>query len=99
MRSRAGYYAWQSELETKQQQRDRTLMPLVCDIFWHQKRRYGARQIAVELQARGRPVRRRSRGETAENACLRGPISTKTLATRLSEVCQAAHSCFCDMPD
>ena len=28
-------------------------MPLVCDIFWHHKRRYGARRIAVELAARG----------------------------------------------
>lgn len=53
--SRAGYYAWQSELETTQQQRDRTLMPLVCDIFWHHKRRYGARRIAMELRAKGQP--------------------------------------------
>lgn len=53
--SRAGYYAWQSELETKQLQRDRALMPLVCDIFWHHKRRYGARRIAVELRAQGQP--------------------------------------------
>jgi putative transposase len=30
-------------------------MPLVCDIFWQHKRRYGARRIAVELAARGQP--------------------------------------------
>ena len=30
-------------------------MPFICDIFWQHKRRYGARRIAVELQARGRP--------------------------------------------
>ena len=30
-------------------------MPYICDIFWQHKRRYGARRIAVELQARGRP--------------------------------------------
>jgi len=30
-------------------------MPFICDIFWRHKRRYGARRIAVELQARGRP--------------------------------------------
>src|SRR5258707_1247542 len=53
--SRAGYYAWHSEHETAGQRRDRELMPLVCDIFWHHKRRYGARRIAVELGARGRP--------------------------------------------
>jgi putative transposase len=28
-------------------------MPLILDIFWQHKRRYGARRIAVELQARG----------------------------------------------
>jgi transposase InsO family protein len=28
-------------------------MPLIRDIFWQHKRRYGARRIAVEMQARG----------------------------------------------
>jgi transposase InsO family protein len=52
--SRAGYYAWLSEAESSRQQRDRELMPLVCNIFWRHKRRYGARRIAVELVAAGR---------------------------------------------
>ena len=30
-------------------------MPLIRHIFWHHKRRYGARRIAVELQSQGRP--------------------------------------------
>ncbi len=51
--SRAGYYAWLSEAETVRQQQDRKLMPLIADIFWKHKRRYGARRIAVELQALG----------------------------------------------
>ena len=53
--SRAGYYAWLSQIETARQQRDRELMPLVCDIFWQHKRRYGARRIACELSATGHP--------------------------------------------
>jgi transposase InsO family protein len=53
--SRAGYYAWQSAAESARQQRDRELMPLICDIFWNHKRRYGARRIAVELAAQGQP--------------------------------------------
>lgn len=53
--SRAGYYAWRSSVETAREQRDRELMPLVCDIFWQHKRRYGARRIAVELSVRGQP--------------------------------------------
>jgi transposase InsO family protein len=51
--SRAGYYAWLSEVETARTQRDRELMPLIHNIFWQHKRRYGARRIAVELQAQG----------------------------------------------
>ena len=47
--SRAGYYAWRSDSQSAHEQRDRELTPLVCDIFWKHKRRYGARRIAVEL--------------------------------------------------
>ncbi len=53
--SRAGYYAWRSESQSAQHERDRELTPLVCDIFWKHKRRYGARRIAVELGAMGQP--------------------------------------------
>ena len=53
--SRAGYYAWLSETHSLQEQRDRELMPLVCNIFWQHKRRYGARRIAFELHVRGQP--------------------------------------------
>ena len=52
--SRAGSYAWQLHSESAREQRDRELMPLIRHIFWHHKRRYGARRIAVELQAQGR---------------------------------------------
>jgi putative transposase len=51
--SRAGYYAWLSEAESAREVRDRELMPLIQEIFWRHKRRYGARRIAVELQAQG----------------------------------------------
>jgi transposase InsO family protein len=53
--SRAGYYAWREETDSSRQQRDRELMPLVRDIFWKHKRRYGARRIAVELASRREP--------------------------------------------
>ena len=53
--SRAGYYAWRSAAASARQQRDRELMPLVRNIFWKHKRRYGARRIAVELNAIGEP--------------------------------------------
>src|SRR5207237_7877452 len=53
--SRAGFYAWRRETESVRAQRDRELMPLVRDVFWHHKRRYGARRIAVELNSQGQP--------------------------------------------
>ena len=53
--SRAGFYAWLSEVETARAQRDRELMPLIRNIFWKHRRRYGARRIAVEMQAAGQP--------------------------------------------
>jgi putative transposase len=53
--SRAGFYAWRDEAESARARRDRELLPLVRDLFWRHKRRYGARRIAVELGARGQP--------------------------------------------
>jgi transposase InsO family protein len=53
--SRAGFYAWRDEAESARARRDRELLPLVRDLFWKHRRRYGARRIAVELAARGQP--------------------------------------------
>lgn len=51
--SRSGFYAWRSLQESQREQRDRELLPLIEDVFWHHRRRYGARRIAVELSSRG----------------------------------------------
>jgi putative transposase len=51
--SRAGFYAWRREAESARARRDRQLAPLVREIFWDHKRRYGARRVAVELKAQG----------------------------------------------
>jgi transposase InsO family protein len=51
--SRAGYYAWRRDEETARSRRDGKLSPMVRDIFWEHRRRYGARRIAIELQSRG----------------------------------------------
>lgn len=53
--SRSGFYVWQDERETYRTQRDRELMPLIRNIFWRHKRRYGARRIAQELLFQGEP--------------------------------------------
>jgi putative transposase len=51
--SRAGYYAHARGEAGPREQQDAHLRPLVRQIFWEHKRRYGARRIAVELTARG----------------------------------------------
>lgn len=51
--SRAGYYAYVRGEAGPREQEDARLRPLVRQIFWEHKRRYGARRIAVELTARG----------------------------------------------
>jgi len=51
--SRSGFYAWRSEVESQRDQVDRELTPEIVDIFWHHRRRYGARRIAMALGQRG----------------------------------------------
>jgi putative transposase len=51
--SRAGYYAHTRAEAGPREQEDARLRPLVRQIFWEHKRRYGARRIAAELAARG----------------------------------------------
>ena len=53
--SRSGFYAWQEEREGVRVRRDRELMPLIRDISWRHRRRYGARRIAQELSAMQEP--------------------------------------------
>lgn len=51
--SRAGYYAHTRAEAGPREQEDARLRPLVRQVFWEHKRRYGARRIAAELAARG----------------------------------------------
>ena len=51
--SRSGFYAWRSEEESHRAAVDRELTPQIVDIFWHHRRRYGARRIAMELAKQG----------------------------------------------
>lgn len=51
--SRSGFYAWRRGEESHRADRDRELVPVIREVFWHHRRRYGARRIAVELSRRG----------------------------------------------
>ena len=51
--SRSGFYAWRSQEESEGEKDDQEMSPLVDEIFWHHRRRYGARRLSVELSRRG----------------------------------------------
>lgn len=51
--SRSGFYAWRSVEGSLREMRDRELAPVIEEVFWRHRRRYGARRIAVELSSRG----------------------------------------------
>lgn len=50
---RSAYYAWRAAAPTAREERDQMLSPLVNDIFWEHRRRYGTRRIAAELASNG----------------------------------------------
>lgn len=50
---RNSYYQWLASRETVYHQQDFELTPLVKDVFFEHRRRYGARRIAIELTERG----------------------------------------------
>ena len=60
--SRSAYYAWRKNDWSVRKREDNLLKPMIQNIFWEHKRRYGARRIAVELAARGQPCSRRRVG-------------------------------------
>jgi transposase InsO family protein len=51
--SRSGFYAWRSAHQSQRAARDEELVPVIQEVFWLHRRRYGARRIAVELSSRG----------------------------------------------
>ena len=51
--SRSAYYAWRSREPSAREARDVELAPMVREVFWKHRRRYGARRIVAELAERG----------------------------------------------
>jgi transposase InsO family protein len=50
--SRSGFYAWRRNELSSREVKDQALIPIIQDIFWSHRRRYGARRIAAELRRR-----------------------------------------------
>ena len=58
--SRSVYYAHQSSQSTRRDGQTAQLTPLVMDVFWKHRRRYGARRIVEVLRDHGLTVCRRT---------------------------------------
>jgi len=56
--SRRAYYDWKQSTTNLYQRQDETLTPMIQDVFYQHRRRYGARRIAQELTERGYPCSR-----------------------------------------
>ena len=50
---RSAYYTWRNDRCGERRREDLKLKPMIQEIFWEHKRRYGARRIAEDLAARG----------------------------------------------
>jgi transposase InsO family protein len=51
--SRSGFYAWRRGEKSLREENDQELVPVLREVFWRHRRRYGARRIAVELSRKG----------------------------------------------
>lgn len=51
---RSRYYGWLRGSSSRRSREDEALKPLIREIFWEHRRRYGARRIARELTSRDR---------------------------------------------
>ncbi|WP_231598564.1 IS3 family transposase [Crateriforma conspicua] len=50
--SRSGFYAWRRDVKSHRELKDRELIPMIHEIYWIHRGRYGARRIAAELGRR-----------------------------------------------
>ena len=57
--SRSASYAWRWDSPGARRREDHRLRPMIRAIFWEHRRRYGARRIAAEIDARDQPCSRR----------------------------------------
>lgn len=82
--SRSGFYSWQLRGLSARDRRDEELRPLIRDIFWHHRRRYGARRIALELADQGERCSVARVAKLLEQQCLRA-IQPKSFRPRTTE--------------
>lgn len=81
--SRSAYYAWRRRAAGPRERADQRLKPRIRNVFQQHRRRYGARRIAVELNADGETCGRRRVGRLMQQMDLQAiqPRSFKPRTT------------------
>ena len=81
---RNGYYQWTGTTENTYQRQDSKLIPMVQDVFFQHRRRYGARRISIELKDRGESCSRAKARKIMEQTGLVA-IQPKSFKPRTTE--------------
>ena len=82
--SRSAYYAWCERPLSQHDQREAELTPFVRAVFWHHRRRYGARRIAAVLADMGEVCSPRWVSKVMKNQGLRA-IQPKSFVPKTTE--------------
>jgi putative transposase len=82
--SRSAYYAWCERAPSLRDQREAELTPFVRAVFWHHRRRYGARRIAAVLADMGEVCSPRWVAKVMKNQGLRA-IQPKSFVPKTTE--------------
>ena len=81
---RSSFYEYRSEKATSRDDQTRWVAPMVMDIFWKHRRRYGTRRITEELSDVGVHVSRRKVAEIMKTQGLRA-IQPKSFTPKTTE--------------
>ena len=82
--SRSAYYAWCERAPSLRDQREVELTPFVRAVFWHHRRRYGARRIAAVLADMGEVCSPRWVAKVMKNQGLRA-IQPKSFVPKTTD--------------
>jgi putative transposase len=82
--SRSSFYGFQQACSKEERNRAEELSPMIINIFWTHRRRYGARRIASELADRGIVACRRTVAEAMETQGLKS-IQPKSFQPKTTE--------------
>jgi transposase InsO family protein len=82
--NRSAFYAWKGSEPSERQQSDEELAPMVRELFWKHRRRYGSRRLVKDLAERGWECGRRRVAKTLKSQGLMA-IQPKSFKPKTTE--------------